>query len=166
MAIYTISPNTLREIDEKSLFYYRSLLFKFISGAHKVAVDRDGHAIDIYSSIEQNRDIIQSWLNLMSYSPSRFESIPVNIRYLDDEERKFLSLCKATKGQHKMIVSSRQSVRCQVDCNNFTEFEGEMIEILNREEAISEIEGTQASISISGNIFANGNVSNSNNNNM
>lgn len=139
MAIYTVSPCIMRDSDPNDFFSYRNLLFSFLQGPHRVAIDRDGHVLDIYSKIELHQDIIQTWLQLMSYPPCRFEKIPVEIKNVPDECKKFLVLCKSTKGQHKMIVNSLQNLKCEVDDNNCVDIDGSMVKILDRMEAGSEI---------------------------
>ncbi len=139
MAIYTISPCVMRDCEPDDFICYSNLLFTFIQGPHKVAIDNDGSVIDIYSSIEQHRDIIQTWLQLMSNTPNRFEKIPIKIVDIPNEFRKFLMLCKATKGQHRIIVNSMQGLDCEVGIDNSVEVEGTKVRILDRLEAEQEI---------------------------
>lgn len=139
MAVYTISPCIMRDSEPNDFLCYSNLLFTFTHGPHKVAIDKDGSIIDIYSRIEQHKDIIQTWLQLMSNTPRRFEKIPVNILDITDEFGKFLVLCKATKGQHKIIVNSIQNLDCEVDDDNCVDVDGVKVKILDRMEAEQEI---------------------------
>ncbi len=139
MAVYTISPCLMRNIEQNELYLFRNVLFRFTSGCHKVALDKDGEVLSIYSTIEQNQDIIQTWLRLMSYTPSRFETIPVSIIDIHDECSKFLYLCKSTKGQHKMIVDSIQKLDCVVEEDNYVVVDNEKVKVLDKNEAEGEL---------------------------
>ena len=139
MAIYTISPCLMRDPNPSDFFCYSNLLFSFTCGPHRVAIDRDGHVLDIYNQIPLHQDIIQTWLQLMSNTPHRFEKIPVGIKNLQNECEKFLVLCKSTKGQHKMIVNSIQGLDYDVDEDDCITVEGVKVKILDRLEAEQEI---------------------------
>ena len=154
----------MRSLEEKDLYYFRNLLFLFTCGVHKVATDNEGVVWDIYSNIRRNREIIHTWLSLMSYKPSHFVVVPVNISEIDDEELKFLTLCKSTNGQKKMIVSDLQSLRCSLDCDNCTTVDGVKVHIMDKDEAVNEVAVNNNHTTIIDSVIANGNVSNSNNN--
>lgn len=160
---YTIYPDIMR-CQEESLYYFRNLLMLFAVGVHKVAVDSDGTVLDIYGNINSNRELIHTWLSLMSYKPSRFVAIPVCVSNIADEEQLFLTLCKSTNGQKKMIVGDIQNLQCNLDCNNCTIVDGEIVQIIDKDDAVSELAIHNNSTTIIDSILANGNVSNSNNN--
>ncbi len=140
MAVYTISPCLMRNMGQNELYFFRSILFPFVNSCHKVALDQDGVVLSIYSAIEHNQDIIQTWLNLMSYTPSRFETIPVALNDIQDECSKFLYLCRYTKGQHKMIVDSIQKLNCVVGDDNCVVVENEKVKVLDKNEAVGELD--------------------------
>lgn len=160
---YTIYPDLMRNLDEDDLYYYRNLLILFTQGVHKVAIDSEGVVIDIYHGIKNNREMIHSWLRLMSYKPSRFETIPVCISGINDEEKKFLALCKSTNGQKKMIVGNLQTLQCSLDCDNCTVVDNVKVQLLDKDDAVNEISIHSNTTSIVNSVLANGNVSNSNN---
>ena len=87
------------------------------------------------------------------------------VRYsqIDDEERVFLTICKETKGQKKMIVGNLQSLHCNLDCNNCTVVDGETVQLLDKDEAVDEISKHNHSTILFDNIIACGDVNNSNN---
>jgi len=153
----------MRNLDKDDLYYYRNLLMLFTLGVHKVAIDKQGAVIDIYGDIKSNREILHSWLSLMSYKPSRFEIIPVCISGITDEEKKFLTLCKSTNGQKKMIVGNLQNLQCVLDCNNCTIVDGVRVQLIDKDDAVNEISIHYNTTSIVNSVVATGNVSNSNN---
>lgn len=160
---YTIYPDLMRFHEGEALYYFRNLLMLFAVGTHKAAVDRDGFVLDIYSSIKCNRELIHTWLSLMSYKPTRFVTIPVGVSNLADEEEIFLTLCKSTNGQKKMIVGDVQSLKCNLDCNNCTIVDGESVQLIDKDDAVNELAIHNNPITIIDSVMANGNVSNSNN---
>lgn len=139
MAIYTISPCLMRNREQNELYFFRNILFPFVNNGHKVALDQDGLVLSVYSQIERNQDIIQVWLNMMSYKPSKFETIPVKLDDILDESDKFLYLCKSTKGQHKMIVDSIQNMNCEVGKDNCVVVDDVKVRLLDRDEAVDEL---------------------------
>ena len=160
---YTIYPDIMRCHEDDALYYFRNLLMLFAVGAHKVAVDRDGTVLDIYGKISYNRELIHTWLSLMSYKPSRFVAIPVCVSGIADEEQLFLTLCKSTNGQKKMIVGDIQNLHCNLDCNNCTIVDGETVQMIDKDDAVNELAMQNNSTTIIDSILANGSVSNSNN---
>lgn len=165
MSVYTVSPCLMRHDGDNDLSYIRDVLFLFVTSEHKVAIDNNGFVLDIYNNIQDHDGIIHAWLNLMGYKPARFESVPVDLSLLQDEEDKFLTLCKNTKGQHKMIVYSIQNMQCEVDKSNCTTKDGIIIELFDRDGAIDELHTciTVNNYNLYDSIIAGGNVKNSNN---
>lgn len=139
MAVYTISPCLMKGFAQNELYYFRELLFKFVSGPHTVSIDNDGYVIDVYSKIIPNQDIIHTWLTLMSNNPPRFTKIPVSIKGLGCEHMEFLHLCKSTNGQHKMIVSSLQEVEVSIDDDNCVQIDDVTVRLLDKDEAVHEL---------------------------
>lgn len=157
MAVYTISPCLMKGFAQNELYYFRELLFKFISGPHTVSVDRDGYVIDIYSKIIPNQDIIHTWLTLMSNNPPRFTKIPVSIKGLGCEHMEFLHLCKSTNGQHKMVVSSLQEVEVRIDDDNCVQMDDVKVRLLDKDEAVCELSAIN-SINITNSQVAGGDI--------
>lgn len=165
MAVYTVSPCLMRHNGDNDLRYIRDVLFMFVNREHKVAIDNNGCVLDIYNNIPDHDGIIHAWLNLMGYKPTRFESVLVDLSLLQNEEDKFLTLCKDTKGQHKMIVYSIQNLQCKVDKRNCTSKDGIIIELFDRDGAVDELHArvTVNNFNLNDSIIAGGNVKNSNN---
>lgn len=166
MSVYTISPCLIRQNKKYDLDYIRSVLFVFLNGDHKVAKDANGRMIDIYDNLPDSSGIIHIWLTLMSYEPSRFEKVSVDLDSITDEEEMCLKLCKETKGAHKMIVYSIQSMKCEIDENYCTTKEGIVIKLYDRDTAKDELapQKTVNKYHLQDTIIAGGNVTNSNNN--
>jgi len=137
MAVFTISPDLLRNIDKCEGVYFSDILFVFTirSNAFKVTKDKKGEVINCYQSIKQNGDLIKTWLDLMSFSPSPFESIDVDLDSISCEETKFLKICKETKSQNKLILYSQQNLKNHNCDNNIIMFEEKAIEVLDRDQA-------------------------------
>src|SRR6218665_1529756 len=141
MSIYTISPDFLSNVDKDEQNYLSNILFVFTNrnNSFKLTKDKKGDVISIYKSIQENADIIKIWLDLMSYTPAPFESIDVDISNIDCLETKFLKICKETKGFNNLIVYSVQNLTKFKCIGNKISFEGIDINILDRDEANSEL---------------------------
>lgn len=141
MVVYTISPDLLRNIGQHEGIYFTDILFVFThkNNAFKAAKDKKGVAIDAYTEIDKNQEIIATWLHLMSCQPCKFESIDVDIDNIDCEETMFMKICKETKNNNKLIIYTQQNMR-RYDCINSTViFEETAIKILDRDEAKFEL---------------------------
>jgi hypothetical protein len=141
MPVYTISPDLLRNIEKDELVYFTDILFIFTlrSNPYKVSKDRNGDVIDSYEAIKENGETIKTWLDMMSFKPSPFEIIDVDLSNISCEETKFMKICKETKNQNKMILYSQQNL-INHECNNsLVFFEKTVITILDRDEAKLEL---------------------------
>lgn len=141
MSVYTISPDLLRNIEKEEGIYFSDILFVFSqkSNPYKVTKDKLGVVIDSYRAIEVNKEFIKTWLDLMSYKPSPFEDIDVDLTKIDCEESKFLKICKETKSQNKIIYYSKQNIKKHQIAENSILYEGTAILLLDRDEAIIEL---------------------------
>jgi len=144
MSVYTISPDLLRNIEKDESIYISDILFVFTTRGNnfKVSKDKNGDVLNTYKSINNNGDIIRTWLDLMSYKPSTFEDIDVDLSQIECEETKFLKVCKEVKTQNKLIMYSHQNLK-KFDCPNKTvHFENKLITILDKDEAKNELTNT------------------------
>jgi len=141
MSVYTISSDLLKSIESGEGVYLTDILFVFTnrSNPYKVAKDKGGHIIDLYQKVQNNGDIIKTWLDLMSFKPSPFETIDVDLKGIESEEIVFLKLCKETKSQNKLIVYTIQNINAHVCENCIVYFEGTSIHILDRDLARGEL---------------------------
>lgn len=80
----------------------------------------------------------------MSFKPSPFEVIDVDLENINCEETKFLTLCKASIDPKKMIVYSKANLKKHQCYNGWVGFENETLKILDRDEAIIELAVQQA----------------------
>lgn len=141
MSVYTISPDLLRNIEKDEGIYFTDILFVFTqrSNPYKVSRDKNGEVINCYESIEENAFTIKTWLDLMSFKPSPFETIDIDISRIDCEEAKFLKLCKETKSQNKFILYSQQNLK-KHDCEDrVVMFEDTAIMVYDRDLARQEL---------------------------
>lgn len=161
MAIYTISDCILNEMEAEDIYYWIKLLFPLAEGKHKVAQDRNGLIFSYYTP--KNKEIMHTWLSFMSYKPSHFELIPIDLAPIPEGE-KFIALCAATNGTKKMIVNSIPSFPFDLDEENIIDYNNKPVKILDKDEAIDEITPQTVTNEINNSVIANGNVSNSNNN--
>lgn len=141
MSIYTISPDFLGNIDEEERNYLSNILFVFANktNSYKVSKDKNGEILDIYQGIQQNAEIIKTWLDLMSFSPSSFERIDIDISGIDCNETKFIKLCKETKGFNNLIVYSIQNIVNHKCVEKKIKFEDVTVNILDRDDASREL---------------------------
>jgi len=144
MSIYTILPDFFSKVEKEEGVYFSDILFVFTQrgNSFKVTKDKKGEVISIYSSIKENADIIKSWLEMMSFKPSTFEKIDVDISGIDCMETKFVKICKETKGVNKLIVYTRQNIRKFKCENNILTYEGTDITVLDKDDAHIELSKT------------------------
>lgn len=158
MSIYTITPDFFNSIEKEEKHYLTNILFIFTNrnNTFKVTKDRNGEVLSIYKSIIPNADIIKTWLELMSFGPSPFEKIDVDISSINCVETKFMKICKETNGFNNLIVYSAQNIT-KFDCVNKTiNYEGININILDRDDANVELNLTR----INGDTYNNSQVAN------
>ena len=135
--VCTISSDLLENIEKDELVYFSDLLMVFTnkSNSHKVAKDKNNLIFEKYENIEKNLEYIKLWLELMSFTPSSFEKIDVNLEGINCNEHFFVELCKNTIGERKMIVYSLQSIKKFELNSNTLEKDGIEIEVLDRDTA-------------------------------
>lgn len=139
--VYTISPALLREIEIDELYYFTDLLNIFAqrSSPYKVAMDKKKVALRDYAEIiNHNTPLIKHWLECMSFMPSPFERIETDIEHIKCEEQRYLTLCKVTISQKKLIVYSKQNIQKYKCENNLVNFEDIPISILDKDDAVNE----------------------------
>lgn len=145
MAIYTVSPDLLRNIEKGQEIYFTDILFVISqkNNHFKVAKDKKGIVFDAYASIEENKETIATWLNLMACQPASFEPIDIDISNLKCEEIMFLKVCKETQNHNKLICYSTQNIKKHSCTNNIVNFENKAIQILDRDQARQELTQNQ-----------------------
>lgn len=141
MSLYTISPDFLTNINKDEQVYLSNILFIFSNrnNSFKVTKDRNGEVISIYQAIQQNADIIKTWLEFMSFSPSTFEKIDVDISTITCMETKFVKICKETKANNNLIVYSTQNISKFNCLDKKIDYEGVSIKIFDRDDANVEL---------------------------
>lgn len=162
MAVYTISPDLLRNIEKHDGIYFTDILFIFTQRANsfKVSKDKNGEIINSYLAIEKNGETIKTWLDLMSFNPSPFESIDVDVSNIECEETKFLKICKETINYSKLILYTPQNLKIHSCQQNIVMFEDKAIQILDRDEARLELTANRDS----GDTYINSQVAKQNSN--
>ncbi len=141
MTVYTVSPDLLKNVEKDEGIYFTDILFTFTqrTNSFKVSKDKGGEVIKSYLAIEKNGETIKTWLDLMSFKPSPFEPIDVDLSNISCEESKFMKLCKETKNQNKLILYSQQNLTKHKCENNLVTFEGVELRILDRDDARNEL---------------------------
>ncbi|KAF2327433.1 hypothetical protein [Flavobacterium nitrogenifigens] len=136
MAIFTISEDFLSNTHE-DLSYLSDILFVFSNkkNSFKVSKDINGEILQIYKSIPKNGEIIKTWLDLMSYTPSSFEKVDIDLSSINCLETKFIKLCKETKGFNNLIVYSVQNIKKHQLTGKAIVFEEVDINVFDRDEA-------------------------------
>lgn len=158
MATYTISPDLLRSIPEDEAIYLTDILFVFTNrgNANKVSRDKKGDVLNCYTSVEQNKEVIKLWLDLMSFKPSPFETIDVEIEGIECEETKFLKVCKETANTKKLILYSPQNLTKFECIDGKVDFEKTTIQVLDRDEARIELQPGSGDTIINSQVAKNG----------
>lgn len=169
MSVFTISPDLLENIQEDEKIYLTDILFVFTQRGvlHKVAKDKNGEILDIYRSIDNNADIIKQWLELMSYTPSKFENINTDLNQIKCIESKFIELCYSTKNIKQIIVYSLQNIKKFECANNTVNYKNDNITVFDRDGATNILTSKSTIISnnyINSQVAQNGSSINDSNN--
>lgn len=140
MSIYTLSKDLL--IGAKNKNHCCDLLFVFPqNNIFKVAIDKSNKVLDIYSQIAAENYIIKTWLDFLSNEPNSFEKINIDVPDGLHTEDIFLEVCRAVKNQQILFVYSHQNwEKYQYKTGNTIEYKGSDISILDRDEAIKELQ--------------------------
>lgn len=160
MSVYTISPCLFQcEVQQ-----WAPIIANFISnGALKIALDRDGRAIDQYKTapIKENKELVISCLDLITKC-NKYEHIAID-QPTDGEL--FFEICANTVGSHELIVQTKQAYPyLNFIGDNTVEHKGTPIVIYDKDEAAVKLKQPAVSIgTVSNSIFtATGNVNHPN----
>ncbi len=135
--VYTLSLDFLQSLEEEDQIFISDILFQFTNRENplKITKDKNGIVIDDYSKVASNNQSIKTWLDLMSFTPSPFTKIDVDLSSFDCNEKKYLKLCKETNGLKKMIIYSLQNIKEYQFNDNTIMFENCEISLLDKENA-------------------------------
>jgi len=145
MAIYTLTTSLIENIPSTDIELFGSLLgvFTNIESGHKLAIDTNRQLYILYSNAKVDANLrfqYEAWKELLSKMLNRVcEFIPVDID-ITDKDQAFLEVASSVNGSKKIIVYSRNT-NCPYDCNDDNEVEhnGKSISVLDKDEAVSEI---------------------------
>lgn len=159
MASYTLSNCILMNLDAGKK-YITDLLMVFTqeSNPFKVALDKSDRIMNMYEKEGNKNEYVASWLSLMSYQPSNFETINIDTNAASNDEEVFLSVCSQTKSQQKLIVHSHEGWQnYNYNANKIIVYNNKPIHVFDRDEAIHELNpGTSSSITAFGSVIATG----------
>lgn len=114
------------------------MVFAQNNNPYKIAIDRNGKIIDIYSSNE-NPAIIY-WLKIMSDFPESWEPIDVeNFESVQTKEEFFLLLCSQTTNKTLIVFSHNGWTKKHYNRDNGISYNGVQLKVLDREEAIKDL---------------------------
>lgn len=160
MATITVFPSVMRAAKADSL-YLRKVLFAFMPGPHKIAMDRNGVILERYKDAGCSEPIFM-WLTLMSETVG-FDTVRVDVGNEQTDEAKCLKLCRATNGRHIAFVSSLQDISTPLTANNSVMIDSEEVVLMDKDEAVEYMGGPKVQLYLQNSIIANGSVINSNN---
>ena len=163
MATITVFPSLIR-IAETSNLYLQKVLFAFLLGPHKIAMDCNGIIVERYKEASHS-NLIFMWLKMMS-DIDGFETVRIDIKHEQTDEERCLKLCRATNGLHLAFVNSLQEIDTPLTANNSVVVENEEVILIDKDEAVVEMSKPNIKILLQNSIIANGPVTNSNNNNI
>ena len=144
--VYTLNKEIFERIEKDELYYFTDLInvFSQRENPYKVAIDNNGSVLDDYSSIENhNRPFVLAWLEFMSYKPTPFEKIDIDLTEIKCIETKYLTLCKTTKSVNRMIVYSKQDIKVYECHNDVINFQDKAITVLDKDTAVKELKDGQ-----------------------
>ena len=145
MAIYTLTTNLIENIPSTGIELFGSLLgvFTNIKSNHKLAIDKNKNLYILYANANVDTDLrIQyaAWLDLFSKILDKVcEFIPVDVN-ITNKDQAFLDVASAINGSKNIIVYSRNN-NCPYRCDGKNEVvhNGKKICVLDKDEAVSEI---------------------------
>lgn len=138
---YSLSADFFQKINYTG---FSDILFPLSNAQYphiKMAVDCNNIIIDRYKEVLNNsfRDVFQSWLTLMSNNKmTSFAIINVDLNPVDKKEY-CLKLASSIKGEKKLIVNSLQEVSFIVGPDDYTEYNGERILVIESSVAKKDI---------------------------
>lgn len=143
MNSYAISSCLLEKAqDDKRII--TNVLHKFSddTNALRVVVDKKGKIIDIYNEIaNQNNIHVASWIKLLTRDPKQIETIDIDIDLTKDRIYGFLDIASKIRNEKNLIVFSHNNIPADIPYkeNNFVNYNGTPIKVLNSGEAITEL---------------------------
>lgn len=159
--IFTVSLNFLEKLKRGEEHFLNDILFEIINtrNSFKVAVDNNGLIITKYESVTNNRDIIKTWIEMLSYNESSIETVNVDLNGLEDKDEVCLALCSNTNGAKQLIIHSNSSWNGNIDEENNVMYNGKKVRLFDKEEASDEL-NKHSSLAFIDSIFAGGNMKN------
>lgn len=145
MAIYTLTTDLIEKMQPSEIQLFGSLFYVFtnVKSGNKLVIDNNKKLYSVYANaiIDPNlKQYYQGWLDLFSKILDNVcEFVPVNLD-ISDKDRAFLDVASSINGSKKIIVYSRNN-NCPYKCDdeNLVEHNGKMICVLDKEDAVSEI---------------------------
>lgn len=145
MAIYTLTTDLIEKMQSSEVNLFGSLFYVFtnVKSGNKLAIDNNKKLYSVYANaiIDSNlRMYYQGWLELFSKMINNVcEFVPVDID-ISDKDRAFLDVASSINGSKKIIVYCRNG-NCPYECDDedVVEHNGKKIRVLDKEDAISEI---------------------------
>lgn len=143
MAIYTLTTNLIENFPSSDKESFGSLFHVFTNkmSGHKLAIDANKKVLGLYAETKIDsglKSLYKEWLEYLAGMLRFCESISVEID-TTDKDIAFLQLASSINGKKKIIVYSRNNCTYNCDDNNEVEYNGKQIHVLDKDEAISEI---------------------------
>ena len=157
MSLYTLSDTLLRDIDDHPK-YVTEILHRFTTDAnsHKIVVDKTNRILQIYSTYCNNPHIY-SWLDLLT----KTTGITKKDIHIPDEipkEEIFLYLCSSLSSDRKIIVSSKEDIKCvPYKTEGIVVYKNIDINVLDRDDAVLELQNNKINNYISSSIITGNN---------
>ena len=143
MATYTLTTNLIENLRSTDIDILLKMLHFFEDTfEHKLAMDQSKCIYNLYAQAtvdQQLKKLYSEWLQLFSIKEKRCEFITVNITTKDKNEA-FLEVASKINGYKNIIVYSRNGSPYQCNDNNNINYNGTTIKVLDKDEAVSEID--------------------------
>ncbi|OUO14725.1 hypothetical protein [Bacteroides sp. An322] len=139
MICYTLSDCILKNLERapnrKEIITDILMVFAQNNNHHKLAIDRDGKIIQIYSNIQN--PAIAYWLQLMADFPCSWEPISIeNIDNAKTDEEIFLLVCSQTFDKTLIVYNHNGWTQKLYEEDKVISYNGTYIKVFDREEAI------------------------------
>lgn len=145
MAIYTLTTDLIEKMQSSEIHLFGSLFYVFtnVKSGNKLLIVNNKKLYSVYANAIINPNLkqyYQGWLELFSKMLDNVcEFVPVDLD-ISDKDRAFLDVASSINGSKKIIVYCRNG-NCPYECDdeNNVEHNGKKIRVLDKEDAILEI---------------------------
>lgn len=149
MAIFTLKSSVLKELNSNRRVI-SGILYSFSSEFtdKTIAVDDQNILLSEYAEIAEKCEHVAGWLDLISkFHDPLYVKIPIKKELIENDESIYFVICTGTKNERVIIVDSHQEWQHhEYASEGIILFEELPIKILDKNEAVKELQETKTTI--------------------